>query len=93
MVNFDQVVVTPKAKSGRAEVSRELLDASPGLADQIISGALRESYAQMCESTMAGVLVAGATPGPAGGPARPVQSKPYGPRSGCCRGHGAPRGA
>ena len=67
VVNFDQVTVTPKAKSGRAEASRELIDASPALADQIISGALRESYAQMCESTMAGVLVAGATVGPAGG--------------------------
>ena len=66
-VNFDQVTVTPKAKSGRAEVTRELIDASPTLTDQIVSGALRESYAQMCESTMAGVLVAGATVGPAGG--------------------------
>ena len=66
-VNFDQVMVTPKAKSGRAEVSRELIDSAPQLADRVISGALRESYAQITESTMAGVLVAGATPGPAGG--------------------------
>jgi hypothetical protein len=67
VVNFDQVTVTPKAKSGRAEVSRELLDASPGLADRVISDALRESYSQSTESTMAGVLAAGATAGPAGG--------------------------
>ena len=67
MVNFRQVTVHPKAKSGRAELSRELLDSSPALADRIVSGALRESYSQICESTMAGVLVAGATPGPAGG--------------------------
>jgi hypothetical protein len=67
VVNFQQVTVTPKAKSGRAELSRELLDASPALADRIVSGALRESYAQITESTMAGVLAAGATAGPAGG--------------------------
>ena len=60
-------MVSPKAKSGRAEISRELLDASPGLADQMVSGALRESYAQITESTMCGVLEAGATVGPAGG--------------------------
>ena len=66
-VNFRQVTVTPKAKSGRAEVTRELLDSSPALADRVVSGALRESYSQMTESTMAGVLVAGATAGPAGG--------------------------
>ena len=67
VVNFAQVMVTPKAKSGRAELSRELLDASPALADRIVSGALRESYSQITESTMAGVLAAGATVGPAGG--------------------------
>jgi hypothetical protein len=67
VVNFDQVMVTPKAKSGRAEVSRELLDASPALADRVISAALQESYSQSTESTMAGVLAAGATAGPAGG--------------------------
>jgi hypothetical protein len=67
VVNFDQVTVTPRAKSGRAEASRELLDASPGLADRVISDALRESYSQSTESTMAGVLATGATPGPAGG--------------------------
>ena len=67
VVNFEQIMVTPKAKSGRAELSRELLDASPALADQMVSGALRESYAQITESTMAGVLAAAATPGPAGG--------------------------
>jgi hypothetical protein len=67
VVNFDQVTVTPKPKSGRAEVSRELLDASPGLADRVVSDALRESYSQSTESTMAGVLEAGATAGPAGG--------------------------
>jgi hypothetical protein len=67
VVNFDQVTVTPRAKSGRAEVSRELLDASPALADRIVSDALRESYSQSTESTMAGVLAAGATAGPAGG--------------------------
>ena len=67
VVNFDQITVTPKAKSGRAEITRELLDSSPVLADRVISGALRESYAQMTESTMAGVLAAGATVGPAGG--------------------------
>ena len=66
-VNFDQVTVTPKAKSGRAEVTRELLDSSPALVDRIVSEALRESYAQITESTMAGVLAAGATVGPAGG--------------------------
>ena len=66
-VNFDQVTVTPKPKSGRAELSRELLDSSPALADRVVSAALRESYSQACESTMAGVLVAGATAGPAGG--------------------------
>jgi Phage capsid family len=66
-VNFRQITVTPRAKSGRAEVSRELLDASPSLADRVISGALRESYAQITESTMAGVLEAGGTAGPAGG--------------------------
>jgi hypothetical protein len=67
VVNFDQVTVTPKAKSGRAEASRELLDASPALADRVISDALRESYSQSTESTMAGVLEAGATAGPPGG--------------------------
>jgi hypothetical protein len=67
VVNFDQVTVTPKAKSGRAEASRELLDGSPALADRVISDALRESYSQNTESTMAGVLAAGATAGPAGG--------------------------
>ena len=67
VVNFAQVTVTPKAKSGRAEVSRELLDSSPALADRVVSGALRESYSQITESTMAGVLAAGATAGPAGG--------------------------
>ena len=67
VVNFDQITVTPKAKSGRAEITRELLDSSPVLADRVVSGALRESYAQMTESTMAGVLAAGATVGPAGG--------------------------
>jgi hypothetical protein len=67
VVNFDQVTVTPRAKSGRAEVSRELLDASPALADRVIATALQESYSQSTESTMAGVLAAGATAGPAGG--------------------------
>lgn len=67
VVNFEQIVVTPRAKSGRAEVTRELLDSSPGLVDRIVSDALRESYAQITESTMAGVLAAGATAGPAGG--------------------------
>ena len=67
VVNFEQVTVTPKAKSGRAELSRELLDSSPALADRVVSGALRESYSQITESTMAGVLAAGATVGPAGG--------------------------
>jgi hypothetical protein len=67
VVNFDQVTVTPRAKSGRAEVSRELLDASPALADRVVSDALRESYSQNTESTMAGVLSTGATAGPAGG--------------------------
>lgn len=67
VVNLAQVMVTPRAKSGRSEVSRELLDASPALADRIISTALRESYSESTESTMAGVLEAGATAGPAGG--------------------------
>jgi Phage capsid family len=66
-VNFEQVTVTPKAKSGRAEITRELLDSSPALVDRIVSEALRESYSQITESTMAGVLAAGATVGPAGG--------------------------
>jgi hypothetical protein len=66
-VNLRQVTVTPRAKSGRSEVSRELLDASPALADRIVSTALRESYSESCESTMAGVLEAGASAGPAGG--------------------------
>ena len=66
-VNFEQVTVTPKAKSGRAEISRELLDSSPALVDRVVSSALRESYSQITESTMAGVLAAGATAGPAGG--------------------------
>ena len=66
-VNFNQVTVTPKAKSGRAEITRELLDSSPMLADRVVSSALRESYSQITESTMAGVLAAGATVGPAGG--------------------------
>ena len=51
-VNFDQVTVTPKAKSGRAEVSRELIDASPPTHRPVVSGALRESYSQITESTM-----------------------------------------
>jgi hypothetical protein len=67
VVNFRQVMVTPKAKSGRAEVARELLDSSPELTDRVVSAALRESYSQITESTMAGVLAAGASPGPAGG--------------------------
>jgi hypothetical protein len=66
-VNFDQITVTPKAKSGRAEVTRELLDSSPALADRVVSTALSESYSESTESTMAGQLAAGATAGPAGG--------------------------
>jgi hypothetical protein len=66
-VNFQQITVTPKAKSGRAEVTRELLDSSPALADRVVSTALSESYSESTESTMAGQLAAGATAGPAGG--------------------------
>jgi hypothetical protein len=66
-VNFKQVTVTPKAKSGRAEITRELLDSSPTLADRVVSSALRESYSQITESTMAGVLSAGATAAPVAG--------------------------
>ena len=67
-VNFEQVTVTPKAKSGRAEVTRELLDSarrrSPtGWCRELSARATR----QMTESTMAAVLAAGATAGPAGG--------------------------
>jgi hypothetical protein len=62
-----QVPVTPGAKSGRSEVSREMLDSSPALADRMVSTALREAYSANTEAAFASILAAGATAGPGGG--------------------------
>jgi HK97 family phage prohead protease len=64
-VQFGQVIVSPKAKSGMARVTRELLDASPTLVDRVVSRALRLSYARVTEQAAAAAVVAGASVGTA----------------------------
>lgn len=48
-LDFDPVIVTPKAYSGRYAVSREMLDAANPALDGIIRTALAEAYSQVTE--------------------------------------------
>lgn len=64
-VTFDEVVVTPKAVSGRHRASREMLDASNPSVDAIIMAAIREEYAAEAEAYVAAAFIAGATAGTA----------------------------
>ena len=66
-VDVTQISVKPKAYSGKAPFTRELLDSNPALVDRIVSEALLESYSQVTEAAMVAVIDAGATAGPAGG--------------------------
>jgi hypothetical protein len=59
--------MTPKGYSGTVDVTRELLDSSPGFIDSKVTSALRESYSQQTEMAFAAVLAASAFAGAAGG--------------------------
>jgi hypothetical protein len=71
-VKFLQIPVAPKPYSGKAQVSRELLDSSPQLADRMISRALRNSWSRVTERAAATAILAGATTGPNGGATAPL---------------------
>jgi hypothetical protein len=70
-VKFLQIPVTPRPYSGAAQVSRELLDSSPTLADRMISQALRNSWSRVTERAACVAVLAGATTGPNGGATAP----------------------
>ncbi len=92
VVNFDQVTVTPKAKSGRAEASRELLDASPALADRVISAAPVRATRRSPSRLWRACSPRGRRRGRPAEQPRSRPSRRFGPRSGSSRGRGSPRG-
>lgn len=64
-LDFDDVLVTPKAVSGQYTISREVIDGSvPGI-DQIVLNAMRQEAASEAESYAATQILAGATAGTA----------------------------
>lgn len=56
-INFDEVVVTPKAVSGRYNASREMLDAANPSLDAIIMSAMLEEYATDLEAYVVAQLL------------------------------------
>lgn len=62
-LEFDNVMVTPKAVSGQYTVSREVIDGSVPGVDQIILNSIRQAYATESETYAATTILTGATAG------------------------------